>query len=90
MNVTDAVKSRKSIREFLNKPISNALISELLKKASRSPSGGNLQPWRVYVINNESMKRFLEFQKRWTEPEVPAYSIYPKILLSLTELIDMS
>ena len=80
MNVTDAVKSRKSIREFLNKPISNALISELLKKASRSPSGGNLQPWRVYVINNESMKRFLEFQKRWTKPEVPAYSIYPQNL----------
>lgn len=80
MNVTDAVKSRKSIREFLNKPISNARISELLKKASRSPSGGNLQPWRVYVINNKSMKQFLEFQKRWTEPEVPAYSIYPKNL----------
>jgi len=80
MNVTDAVKSRKSIREFLNKPISNSRISELLKKASRSPSGGNLQPWRVYVINNESMKRFLEFQKRWTEAEVPAYSIYPQNL----------
>ena len=80
MNVTDAVKSRKSIREFLNKPISNSRISELLKKASRSPSGGNLQPWRVYVINNESMKRFLEFQKRWTKPEVPAYSIYPQNL----------
>lgn len=80
MNVTDAVKSRKSIREFLSKPISNSRISELLKKASRSPSGGNLQPWRVYVINNESMKRFLEFQKRWTEAEVPAYSIYPQNL----------
>lgn len=80
MNVTDAVKSRKSIREFLNKPISNAQILELLKKASRSPSGGNLQPWRVYVINNESMKQFLEFQKRWTKPEVPAYPIYPKNL----------
>ena len=80
MNVTDAVKSRKSIREFLNTPIPNEQISELLQKASRSPSGGNLQPWRIYVINNESMKKFLEFQKRWTEPEVPAYSIYPKNL----------
>jgi nitroreductase len=80
MNVTDAVNSRKSTREFLKKPVPNKLISQLLQKASRSPSGGNLQPWKVYVINNDSMDKFLEFQNRWTEPEVPPYSIYPKNL----------
>jgi len=80
MNVTDAVDSRKSIRAFLNKPVPNELISELLKKASRCPSGGNLQPWRVFVINNQSMNDFLEFQEKWDKPEAPAYSIYPKNL----------
>ncbi len=80
MNVTDAVDSRKSIRAFLNKPVPNELISELLQKASRSPSGGNLQPWRVFVINNQSMNDFLEFQEKWDKPEAPAYSIYPKNL----------
>ncbi len=77
-------------REFLKKPVPNKLISQLLQKASRSPSGGNLQPWKVYVINNDSMDKFLEFQNRWTEPEVPPYSIYPKILPNLIELIDMN
>jgi nitroreductase len=80
MNVTDAVNSRKSIRAFLNKPVPNELISKLLQKASRSPSGGNLQPWRVFVINNQSMSDFLEFQEKWDKPEAPAYSIYPKNL----------
>ena len=61
MNVTQAVNQRSSIRAFLDKPVSNALIKQLLIKASRSPSGGNLQPWKIYVINDLSMKNFLEF-----------------------------
>ena len=77
MNVSEAVKSRKSVRKFLEKPVSNNLISELLSKASRAPSGGNLQPWKIFVINDKSMSDFLEFQKKWSKPEDPAYEIYP-------------
>ena len=58
MNVTKAVETRKSIREFLQKPVPNKLLAKLLEKASRSPSGGNLQPWKVFVINNQSMNDF--------------------------------
>ena len=53
------------------------LRNSLLEQASRSPSGGNLQPWHIYVINEASMKDFLSFQESWKEPEVPAYEIYP-------------
>lgn len=77
MNVTDAVLSRSSIRAFLNDPVPDELLKDLLKKSSRAASGGNLQPWKIFVINNSSMKRFLEFQATWTEAEVPAYDIYP-------------
>ena len=77
MNVSDAVNQRKSVRAFLSKRISNELIKTLLLKASRSPSGGNLQPWRIYVINEQSMADFLLFQKSWKELETPAYDIYP-------------
>ncbi len=77
MNVSQSVASRKSIRSFLSTPVSNQLIEEILVKSSRSPSGGNLQPWKIFIINNKSMKNFLEFQKNWTEPEQPRYEIYP-------------
>jgi nitroreductase len=80
MKVTDIVLSRKSIRAFTDKPIPNSLIKEILLKASRSPSGGNLQPWKIFVINDSTMNDFLEFQNNWTEPEVPAYDIYPSKL----------
>jgi len=77
MNVSEAVKSRNSTRSFLPREVSNDLIGKLLEKSSRAASGGNLQPWKVFIINNSSMKDFLQFQENWTEPEVPAYEIYP-------------
>ena len=80
MNVTDAVLNRSSIRSFLSKPVSDELLKVLLEKSSRSASGGNLQPWKIFVINNSSMSAFLNFQENWSEPELPAYDIYPSKL----------
>ena len=80
MDVTEAVDSRKSIRAFLDKAVDDSLIKELLKKSSRAASGGNLQPWKIYVINGKTMNSFHKFQSEWTEPETPAYAIYPENL----------
>ena len=77
MKVSDAVLARRSIRAFTSEPINNKVIKDLLALAARSPSGGNLQPWKIYVINNQSMKKFIEFQDNWDQPETPGYAIYP-------------
>ena len=77
MNVKDAINLRSSIRSFKDTPVDSNLIHSLLEAASRSPSGGNLQPWKVFILNNKSMQEFLDFQKNWDKPEVPAYDIYP-------------
>jgi nitroreductase len=77
MKVSDAVRARRSIRAFTSEPISNEVIKDLLALAARSPSGGNLQPWKIYVVNKQSMKKFLEFQDSWDQPETPGYAIYP-------------
>ena len=53
MNVSDAVLSRSSIRAFTKKPVKQSLIKELLEKSSRAANGGNLQPWKIYVINKK-------------------------------------
>ena len=80
MDVSSAVLQRSSVRAFLDTPVSNSAIKELLLKSSRAASGGNLQPWQIYVINDKSMKDFLNFQDKWILPETPAYEIYPKKL----------
>jgi nitroreductase len=76
MNVSDAVRRRQSVRQFLPDPIDREVVQELLELASHSPSGGNLQPWHIYVIHGESMSRFREFMT-----DVPVgqgeYDIYP-------------
>jgi len=76
MDVTEAVTRRQSIRAFLADPVSDDTIADLLTTASRAPSGGNVQPWRIYVVNGESMTRFREFLST-RQPGAASYDIYP-------------
>ncbi len=82
MKVSEAVEARRSIRSFLDTPISDEQLSQLLEKAARAPSGGNVQPWRVFVINGPSMPKFHQFLADTDPREKPAYEIYPKELPS--------
>ena len=51
MTLEDAVRSRRSIRGFLDKPVPQELIEHCFDIAGRSPSGTNLQPWEVCVAS---------------------------------------
>ena len=55
MNVTDALNSRLSVRDFLPTPIPAALIRQVLATASRAPSGGNVQPWQIDVLAGDRL-----------------------------------
>jgi nitroreductase len=50
VTVSDALHARISTRAFLPDPVSEAEVRELLDVARWSPSGGNLQPWKVIVV----------------------------------------
>ncbi len=50
MDVRDAVASRYSCRAFLPTPVAEATVREIVERAARAPSGGNLQAWRVYAV----------------------------------------
>ena len=58
MNVSEAVQSRHSVRAFLDTPVSQDVVRSLLESASAAPSGGNLQPWKVYVLAGEQLAGF--------------------------------
>jgi nitroreductase len=78
MNVSEAVDKRMSVRKFRPDPVSDETLRSLLADASRAPSGGNLQPWRVYVVNGESMTRLREFLPTQPPMDAPEYDMYPK------------
>jgi nitroreductase len=50
MHVDDAVRARTSVRAFLPTPVDEAAVRDLLALATRAPSGGNLQPWRIIAV----------------------------------------
>jgi nitroreductase len=77
MNVKAAVHARTSIRRFLPDPVSDDALRELLTDASRAPSGGNLQPWRIYVVNGDSLGRLREFLTTQPPLEAAEYPMYP-------------
>jgi iodotyrosine deiodinase len=48
--------SRRTCRDFSDKPVSKQVIENILKTASTAPSGAHKQPWTFCVISNPSIK----------------------------------
>ena len=86
MKVSEAVNSRKSVRQFLPDPVDPAVIRNVLDTAARAPSGGNLQPWHVHVVGGESLAKFKSIMAdriaQAPEGEQMEYDIYPRELTS--------
>ncbi len=84
MSVSEAVENRKSIRVFLDTPVEDRLIRDVLTKAARAPSGGNVQPWRLYVLNGDPHARFVAMMEQklaeGESTETPEYNMYPPSL----------
>ena len=81
MNVTEAMLSRITTRAFLDRPVPEATMRRILETARYAPSGGNLQPWHVYVLTGARLAAFLaEIDARRAAGalgEGTEYPIYP-------------
>lgn len=64
-SVADALQRRISTRAFLPTPVSEAEVRELLDLARWSPSGGNLQPWKVIVVAGEARDAVVKLAKNY-------------------------
>lgn len=84
MQVSEAILSRFTCRAFLPTPVPRQDIETILNRASRSPSGGNLQPWRVWVLAGAPLAALqAEVKRRMGEGEFaelpPEYLLYPTV-----------
>ena len=77
MNVSDAIEHRISIRAFRDRPVSRDVVADLLQKAARAPSGGNLQPWRVYALAGAPLAALKAQAAANPMGEAPEYDVYP-------------
>ncbi|MGA9796210.1 MAG: nitroreductase [Rhizomicrobium sp.] len=81
MKVSEALATRKTVRAFKPDPVSRETVEQILTAAARAPSGGNVQPWRVYALlgdaRDELVRRVAEARKQHPMGEAPEYHIYP-------------
>ncbi len=51
----DIILTRRSIRKYRNKDVSDELVEKLLKAAMSAPSAGNQQPWHFIVVRDREI-----------------------------------
>lgn len=56
LSFTEANRVRRSIRGFLDKPVPENIIREVLEDAQHTPSNCNTQPWNTHVVSGEKLK----------------------------------
>lgn len=56
MEVLEAIKTRRSIRFFQDKPVEEKKLNMVLEAARLAPSAGNRQPWRFIVVSDPSVR----------------------------------
>lgn len=81
MDVYDAVITRRAVRGFTDEPVPEEVLERVLSAAAWSPSGSNLQPWRIYVVTGEPLARLKKIATArvaagdpWDERE---FQLYP-------------
>jgi nitroreductase len=64
MEFDEVVRTRRSVRGFLNRPVPREILDEVFALAQRAPSNCNVQPWRVFVasgaMRDELSRRMIE------------------------------
>lgn len=77
MKVSEAVDRRVSIRAFRPDCPPEAVVRGILEAAARAPSGGNLQPWKVYALAGAPLEDLKARAAANPMGEPPEYDVYP-------------
>ena len=83
MNIKQLIESRYSVRSFLDKDVGFEKVKSILDTANSAPSGGNIQPWKVYVLGNNSKNELITQALNNYDTGVQEdieFEIYPKPL----------
>lgn len=59
MNVLDAIKTRKSVRKYLDQPVEEEKLNQVLEAGRLAPSASNRQEWRFVVVRDKDTRKKL-------------------------------
>ncbi len=82
--VDQVIRSRRSVRAFLDRPVPAAMVREILDVAARAPSGVNTQPWKVHVLTGPALSSLSQAivaafdNPDPADPHVAEFTSYPE------------
>jgi nitroreductase len=76
LNALDAIKARRSVREFESTPIPMDVIRNLVETAGAAPSSKNTQPWRLYLLQGASLEALRTEYLAAFDAQIPAKAQY--------------
>ncbi|MBP7764864.1 MAG: nitroreductase [Deltaproteobacteria bacterium] len=79
MEVSAAIRQRRSIRKFQPQDVPRSVLTEILEDARWSPSWGNTQPWSLCVLTGKTLARFKEMNLQQTLAGEPTASDVPML-----------
>ncbi len=79
MELTAAIRGRRSIRKFEPRDIPKEIITNILETARWSPSWGNTQPWSLYVLTGRTLQKFKEMNLLQSMAGAPVASDVPML-----------
>ena len=63
METWDALRARRNVRQFLDRPIPDEALDRIIDAGRRAPSAGNWQPWDFVVVTER--EQLAELAKVW-------------------------
>lgn len=73
-----AIYDRRSIRKFLDRPISQQDITEIIESGIKAPSSKNRQPWKYIVIQGKAKEEMLKVFRRGIDREEKESALLPQ------------
>lgn len=73
-----AIYDRRSIRKFVDKPISQKDITDIIQSGMKAPSSKNRQPWKYIVIQGSAKEEMLRVFRQGIEREENDNALLPE------------
>ena len=73
---SSAIRRRRTVRDFSDRPVSREVIEDCLRAAGSAPSGANMQPWHFVAVGDAALKRQIRLGRR--KPSTSSMSARPR------------
>ncbi|MBK20296.1 MAG: nitroreductase family protein [Rhodospirillaceae bacterium] len=78
----EVIETRHSCRAYLEKPVDPNILTDIIERAGRTPSNGNVQPWLVHALTGQPLEELKKIAAQTVKTQNPhindaEFDVYP-------------